>query len=204
MSGFGQSEQKGGVNMINKSTFISILAGMMLVTGCQMTDEGQPQIQSLANDSSTKLHPMTRMNQADNASDFGYHRYQREQVENQHFTPSFDRNQLADGVTRIVLNNKAINEAATLVTDKYVLVTYDAQTDNREYVADQVKRSVLSIVPRYYHVYLSDNHDHFQDIERFQHLSPTAPHVEETLKQTITEMQQQSPQGEYNERTDDN
>lgn len=189
--------------MIKKSLLMTGLCTMLLLTGCQMTDEGQPEIQSLANSHSTKLHPMTQMNQDGSFSNYGYNRYQREQVENQHFTPTFDRNQLADGVTRMVLNNKTVDEAATLVTDKYVLVAYDTPSDSREYVADQVKRSVLSIVPRYYHVYLTDNHAHFQDIERFQNLSPAAPHVDETIEQTIQEMQKDSPQGEYNERTDD-
>lgn len=192
--------------MIKKSILITGFASMILLTGCQMTDEGQPSLQRSANyDQGGHQHyPMTRMNQDGDYANYGYIRYQKEQIEDQQeFIPMFDRNRLADGVTRMVLTNNVVNEAAALVTDKYVLVAYDSQTDNREFVADQVKRSALSIVPRYYQVYISDNHDHFDDIERFQNLSSAAPNMEGSLQQTIQEMQQ-SPQGQYNEDTDDN
>ncbi|GAE33265.1 YhcN/YlaJ family sporulation lipoprotein [Halalkalibacter akibai] len=104
----------------------------------------------------------------------------------------------------MVLTNDVVSEAGTLVTDKYVLVAYDAQADNREFVADQVKRSALSIVPRYYEVYITDDPEHFDEIERFQNLTSEAPNMDGSLEQTIEEMTLLSPQGEYNERTDDN
>jgi hypothetical protein len=196
--------------MIKKSLLATGLAGIMLVTGCQMPEQGQS-LQRTANYDSHQPngghYPINAMNQTKDYTHYGYQHYEREHVENfgsQDFIPVVDRSLLADAVTRMVLTNDVVNEAATLVTDKYVLVAYDAQADNREFVADQVKRSALSLVPRYYEVYITDEENHFDEIERFQNLTSNSPDLEGSLEQTIEEMKQLSPQGEYNERTDDN
>ncbi|WP_227937458.1 YhcN/YlaJ family sporulation lipoprotein [Alkalihalobacillus deserti] len=196
--------------MLKKSLLISGLASMMLVTGCQMPEQGQS-LQRTSNYDSHQPngghYPINQVNQTQSYTHYGYQRYDRDHVNNnghQDVIPAVDRSLLADSVTRLVLTNDVVNEAGTLVTDKYVLVTYDTQADNREYVADQVKRSALSIVPRYYEVYISDEPNHFDEIERFQHMTSGATGMEGTLDQTIKEMTQSSPQGQYNEETDDN
>ncbi|MDT8858648.1 YhcN/YlaJ family sporulation lipoprotein [Alkalihalobacillus sp. MEB130] len=195
--------------MLKKSLLVGGLATMMLVTGCQLPEQGQT-LQRTSNYDSHQPNggysPINQVNATDDYNHFGYSRYERELVMrgNQEVIPVIDRERLSDAVTRMVLTNDVISEAGTLVTDKYVLVAYDAQADNREYVADQVKRSALSIVPRYYEVYISDNHDHFDEIERFQHLTSATSDIERTIEQTIQMMQLESPQGQYNENTDDN
>ncbi|MFC0559482.1 YhcN/YlaJ family sporulation lipoprotein [Halalkalibacter alkalisediminis] len=196
--------------MLKKSLLITGLASMMLVAGCQMPEQGQS-LQRTANYDSHQpnggYYPINRVNQTQSYNHYGYQRYDREHVNNngrQNVIPAVDRSLLADSVTRLVLTNDVVSEAGALVTDKYVLVAYDAQADNRESVADQVKRSALSIVPRYYEVYISDNPDHFDEIERFQHMTTGSADMEGALTQTINEMTQASPQGQYNEETDDN
>ncbi|WEG16442.1 YhcN/YlaJ family sporulation lipoprotein [Alkalihalophilus pseudofirmus] len=200
--------------MIKKSMVISGVAALMLMTGCQMNDVGQQSMQRTANPNYGPMQTnhgyypmgMGQQNQNNDYNHYGYTRYQKQQVEangRQQSTPMFDRTELSDTVTRMVLTNETVSEAATLVTDKYVLVAYDCDTNDRDYVADQVKRSAISVVPRYYEVYITDDHSHFEDIERFQDGSTTAGNLDGTLKQTIQEMRQ-SPQGAYNEDTDDN
>ncbi|WP_332633631.1 YhcN/YlaJ family sporulation lipoprotein [Halalkalibacter flavus] len=195
--------------MIKKTLLVGGLATMMLVTGCQMPEQGQT-LQRTANYDSHQPngghYPINQLNETNDYNHFGYTRYERDLVMGngrQPVIPVIDRGRLSDAVTRMVLTNDVVSEAGALVTDKYVLVAYDSQADNREYVADQVKRSALSIVPRYYEVYISDNHDHFDEIERFQHLTSATSDIERTLEQTIEEMKLESPQGEYNENTDD-
>jgi hypothetical protein len=204
----GQSEYRGGSIMIKKTLLITITA-MLLASGCQMPEQGQT-LQRTANHDSHQPnqghYPINALNRTDDYSHFGYSRYERDQVVRngrQDAIPVIDRSLLSDAVTRMVLTNDAVNEAGSLVTDKYVLVAYDAEADNRELIADQVKRSAVSIVPRYYEVYISDNHDHFDEIERFQNLSSDDLDLEETIEQTIQEMKE-SPQGEYDEKTDGN
>ncbi|MFC0469633.1 YhcN/YlaJ family sporulation lipoprotein [Halalkalibacter kiskunsagensis] len=196
--------------MIKKSLLVTGIATMLLASGCQMPEQGQT-LQRTANHDSHQPnqghYPINALNETNDYSHFGYSRYERDHiVQNgrQDAIPVIDRDRLSDAVTRMVLTNDVVNEAGALVTDKYVLVAYDAQADNREFVADQVKRSALSIIPRYYEVYISDNHDHFDEIERFQNLSSANSDLEGTLEQTIQEMKQESPQGEYNEDADDN
>ncbi|GAE27632.1 lipoprotein [Halalkalibacter wakoensis JCM 9140] len=194
--------------MLKKSIVVGGLATMMLITGCQLPEQGQT-LQRTSNYDSHQpnggYYPINQVNETDEYAHFGYTRYERELVMrgNQDVIPVIDRGRLSDAVTRMVLTNDVISEAGALVTDKYVLVVYDAQADNREYIADQVKRSALSVVPRYYDVYISDDHDLFDEIERFQHLTSATSDIERTIEQTIEEMTQQSPQGEYNENTDD-
>ncbi|MDV2684146.1 YhcN/YlaJ family sporulation lipoprotein [Alkalihalophilus lindianensis] len=199
--------------MIKKSMMVTGVAALMLMTGCQMNDVGQQSLQRTSNpnygpmQTNQGYYPMGMgQNQSTEYNSYGYTRYQKEQVEangKQQSTPMFDRTELADTVSRMVLTNETVSEAATLVTDKYVLVAYDCDTNDRDYVADQVKRSAISVVPRYYEVYITDDHEHFAEIERFQNGSTTAGNQEGSLKQTIQEMRQ-SPQGAYNESTDDN
>lgn len=56
----------------------------------------------------------------------------------------------------------------TLVTDEEVLVVYDTNAKDRTETADQVKRTAMSVVPRYYHVYVSDDYQTLaQDVENF-------------------------------------
>ncbi|MCM3760476.1 YhcN/YlaJ family sporulation lipoprotein [Alkalihalobacillus oceani] len=194
--------------MIKKSLYLCGLAGLMLMSGCQTDQQGQTGQMIQSNQQANGPFALNQnRHQTPDETQYGYTRFQRQQVQThnsaQHVIPTFDRNQLADAVTRIVLTNQAVDEAATLVTDKYVLVTYNLQDDdNREYVADQVKRSAVSVVPRYYDVFISDNHEHFQEIERFQNRTAALPDAE-TLRETIEEMKQ-SPQGAYDEQDDEN
>ncbi|WP_100373937.1 YhcN/YlaJ family sporulation lipoprotein [Bacillus sp. FJAT-45037] len=199
--------------MIKKTLVISSVAAMMLMTGCQTYDAGQQSNMRTSNSTNGPMqqnygyYPMGTGTSDDSSyNNYGYTRYQQEQVESngrQQIAPMYDRNELADTVSRMVLSNETVSEAATLVTDKYVLVAYDSKTDDRDYVADQVKRSALSVVPRYYEVYITDDHDHFEEIERFQNGSTTAGNNEGTLKATIQEMRQ-TPQGSYDEDEDNN
>ena len=79
---------------------------------------------------------------------------------------SLDREQLAKVISNIIVQLPNINDASVLVTDEEVLVVYDTDSKNREKTADQVKRSALSAVPRYYHVYVSDNTALAQNIRK--------------------------------------
>ena len=52
----------------------------------------------------------------------------------------------------------------------------------------------MSIVPRYYHVYVSDDKTMAQDIENFAQLEPDSEGIDYTINQTIKRMLK-SPQG---------
>ncbi|WP_142383616.1 YhcN/YlaJ family sporulation lipoprotein [Bacillus sp. V5-8f] len=73
-------------------------------------------------------------------------------------------------------------------------MVYDTDSKNRNYTAEQVKRTALSTVPRYYHVYVSDNMALRQNIENYATLDTRSRDIEYALDKTIKQMQK-SPQG---------
>jgi hypothetical protein len=133
-----------------------------------------------------------------NQSHFGYVRDQAEPVKNsQRYSENIaavDYGEIANIINKMVVQLPDINDSATLVTDEEVLIAYDTDNDDRKMAADQVSKTGLSIVPRYYHVYISDNPRMIKEIERFRSLGVTSPNVDEILETTIKEMLE-SPQG---------
>jgi Sporulation lipoprotein YhcN/YlaJ (Spore_YhcN_YlaJ) len=129
--------------------------------------------------------------------DFGFIRLQKTAVDNQMtntMTPGLDREQVADVITRLSLQLPNIDDVSTLVTDEEVLVVYDTHSKDRMESADQVKKTALSVVPRYYHVYVSDNPNLSQYIENYSTLETDSPNVQSMIDKTIKEMKK-SPQG---------
>jgi hypothetical protein len=51
-----------------------------------------------------------------------------------------------------------------------------------------VKKTALSVVPRYYHVYVADNPQLMKDIERFGRLDSNARNIDQLLDATIQQM----------------
>ncbi|WP_233443848.1 YhcN/YlaJ family sporulation lipoprotein [Halalkalibacterium halodurans] len=199
--------------MMKKLMIYVMIFGLCFTVGCRAPEVGQPEVNSRNSYYNQQVdgEGYNVLNQGDRTDAgplaLGYRRYERVQVHQENgqqtVTPVIDRDRLADGITRLVLTNETVDEAATLVTDEHILVTYTTNADNRDYVADQVKRTALSVAPRYYDVYISDDHEHFQDIERFQGLQSNSPNIENTIEQTIEKMKQ-SPQGWYEGDKDDN
>jgi hypothetical protein len=138
------------------------------------------------------------LNNGDEQSNFGYVRHQKSPVAGDsrinNNLPTLNREVVADLISKISTQLPNVNEAATLVTDEEVLVVYDTDSKNRFETADQVKKSALSAVPRWYHVYVSDNPVLIKDIERFGLLDTNARDVDQILESTISRMLK-SPQG---------
>lgn len=108
--------------------------------------------------------------------------------------PNLDYEDLADKVSRLAVNLPNVQDVATLVTSRAVLIGYRTDSDNRKLTARQVKSTAMSVLPRFYHIYLTDNPSMIKDIARFHDLPPNTD-VQEMLNTTIDEMKKQSPQG---------
>ncbi|WP_181935494.1 YhcN/YlaJ family sporulation lipoprotein, partial [Escherichia coli] len=120
------------------------------------------------------------------AEDFGYTRVHNANGgdDNAGDTPTIDREQLADIISRLSNQIPNVNDVSTLVTDEEVLVVYSADTKNRNATADQVKRTALSVVPRFYHVYVSDNPSLRQNIENYATQDTDSRGIEYSLDKT--------------------
>ncbi|MEH7382826.1 YhcN/YlaJ family sporulation lipoprotein [Bacillus sp. JJ1533] len=131
-------------------------------------------------------------------TNFGYVRHQKNPVPGQanvyNNLPAMDREKVADLISKICTTIPNVNDVGTLVTDEEVLVVYDTDSKDRNLTADQVKRSALSVVPRFYHVYVSDDPDMMNQIERFGRLDSDSRNVDQIITSTIQQMIK-SPQG---------
>lgn len=133
------------------------------------------------------------------STNYGYVRHQKSPIMNdlndankQH--AALDREQVANVISKMSAALPNVNDVATLVTDQDVLVAYHTDSKNRQLTADQVKRTAASVVPRYYHVYVTDNRSLMQDVENLASLDSTSRNARNQVQYVISQMKK-SPQG---------
>ena len=131
------------------------------------------------------------------SNNYGYVRHQKSPImndNNNHYS-ALNREQLANMISKLSTNIPHVHDVATLVTDQEVLVSYVTDTKNRNMTADQVKKTAMSVVPRYFHVYVSDNKALMKDVESLSHLDSTSRNARHSVNHLIAQMKK-SPQGE--------
>lgn len=132
------------------------------------------------------------------SEDFGYVRQQRtgvmgaENPENAY--EAIDRERIADMISRFSLMAPNVDDVSTLVTDEEVLIVYQTDSANRNETADQVKRMAMSVVPRWFHVYVSDDTSLRNEVENFASLDTDSRNVDDLVDGVIKQMLK-SPQG---------
>jgi ribosomal protein S17E len=141
------------------------------------------------------------------STNYGFVRHQKSPVENdqggtEHYAP-IDREQIAHIISELSTDMPNVNDVATLVTDQEVLVSYTTDTKDRNLTADQVKRTAMSVVPRYYHVYVSDNKNLMRDVENLANLDATSRNARNSVNALIKQMKK-SPQGARMTETGEN
>lgn len=134
----------------------------------------------------------------DVSEDFGYVRHQRspimgENVANEHYA-AIDREQLADIISKYSTEVPNVDDVSTLVTDEEVIIIYDTDTEDRPYTADQVKKMAMSVVPGWYHIYVSDNTNLRKTVESYAQMDSNSENAEHGIDKLIKELQK-SPQG---------
>ncbi len=67
--------------------------------------------------------------------------------------------------------------------------------EGRNDIADQVKKTALSVVPRWYHVYVTDDPSLRQDIENIAYMNGASGNHENAINGVIKRMLSRSPQG---------
>ncbi|WP_226655728.1 YhcN/YlaJ family sporulation lipoprotein [Pseudalkalibacillus hwajinpoensis] len=105
-----------------------------------------------------------------------------------------DRDRLSDMIGSMAIVLPYVNDVATLVTDEEVLIAYKSTTKDRDATADQVKKTALSVIPRYYHVYVSDEEGMIAEVERYQNASTANGELDKSIEETIAKMKK-APQG---------
>lgn len=197
---------KEEVAFLKKPLIIASICGISLLTGCQYDDQAGEKLyhKNGTTINVTERNEMFNQNRAYNGTqetmnNFGFVRHQKSPVYNDinndvYNVPGFNREQMADMISKLSVQLQNVDDAATLVTDEEVLIVYRTNSSDRLQVADQVKKSALSVVPRYFHVYVSDNPRMFQDVERFGYLDGNRQDIDQILDATINDMLN-APQG---------
>ncbi|MGX6445418.1 YhcN/YlaJ family sporulation lipoprotein [Neobacillus sp. K501] len=196
---------------------LSIIAGLslsLLAAGCSKDLAANRDVYEESGDTinvNNKREELYNKNGAQGArnmsTNYGFVRHQKSPVENdqggtEHYSP-LDREKLAHIISELSTDMPNVNDVATLVTDQEVLVSYSTDTKDRNLTADQVKRTAMSVVPRYYHVYVSDNKNLMRDVENLANLDATSRNARNSVNALIKQMKQ-SPQGTRMMETNEN
>ncbi|MGJ7920117.1 YhcN/YlaJ family sporulation lipoprotein [Neobacillus sp. LXY-4] len=194
-----------------KNLFFVCFTGLIMLTGCannavdRAGDAPRDPYQESGNTINVNNQRAELYNEGnhdknlrDKSEDFGYVRHQRNPVmgtnsSGDHYA-AIDREQLANIISQLSTDVPNVDDVSTLVTDEEVLVVYKTDSKNRNETADQVKKTAISVVPRWYHVYVSDNTKLRKNVENFATLDSDSRNVDRNLDRIITQMLS-SPQG---------
>ena len=132
------------------------------------------------------------------SNNYGFVRHQKSPVMNDNMAnnhyAALDREQVANIISKYSTSIPNVNDVATLVTDQEVLIAYATDSKDRNLTADQVKKTAMSVVPRYYHVYVTDNKVLMRDVENLANTDSNSKNARNLVTGLITQMKK-SPQG---------
>jgi ribosomal protein S17E len=138
--------------------------------------------------------------------DYGYVRHHKSPIYSARTkfdrTTAINREQVAHIISKLSADLPNVNDVATLVTDQEVLVVYHTDAKDRNLAADRVKRTAMSVVPRYYHVYVSDNNHLIRDVQSLARLDSTSTSARTSVNQLVKQMKK-SPQGDPMSKVED-
>ncbi|WP_071460578.1 YhcN/YlaJ family sporulation lipoprotein [Bacillus massilinigeriensis] len=134
----------------------------------------------------------------DKGKNFGYVRHQKSGIlgdDQLDADTAIDREKTADTISKFCLQTPDVDDVSTLVTDEEVLIVYKTDSKDRNETADQVKKMAMSVIPRWYHVYVTDDPSLRKDVENFASLNTNSRDVEILVDGVVKQMLK-SPQGE--------
>lgn len=189
---------------MKKSLMIIGICSMAALTACQ-NDAAREDLYEKSgntinvNDQRAELYNRDEGGRNNVSEDFGYVRHQKSPImgdnaSSDHYA-AIDREQIADIIGNYCTEIPNVDDVSTLVTDEEVLIVYDTDSENRNRTADQVKKMAMSVVPRWYHVYVSDDTSLRKNVESFATVDSDGRNAEYGVNQLIKQMLK-SPQGE--------
>jgi hypothetical protein len=187
---------------MKKTIFIFGLSISMLLVGCAKEEglgEGDQTLRGTEMDNTNQ-----RPNEEQRNTQFGYVRYSQDQLNTENvenLAPEIDREETANMITKLLIQLRDIKEAATLITDSHALVAYTREENvDRNQAADSVKKTVQSIIPRWFHVYISDQPQSYKDLQALGNNTVMETGSHPAIEEIIKRFRAESPQGgDYNE-----
>lgn len=189
------------VYIMKKITIITCILSLYVLTACN----NDSAVEGLYNESGNTINvnnqrsDIYNQNREKDSPEFGYVRHQKsptagEQMSVNHASV-FDREKIADAISKLCTALPNVDDVSTLVTDEEVLIVYNTEADDRNLTADQVKKTAMSFVPRSYHVYVSDDTSLRKNVESFSTMTSGNGKKEYAIDKLIKDMKK-SPQGE--------
>jgi Sporulation lipoprotein YhcN/YlaJ (Spore_YhcN_YlaJ) len=201
--------KKEGVFMLNKSILTLSVIGLTIISsGCNNNDAATGE---LFHDNGNTINVSDREELYNNENDtngqdrsrrFGYVRHQKSPIMGENISTenmyTLDREKVADSISKMSVSLPKVDDCATLVTGEEVLISYktgEKDEKARFEVADQVKKTALSVVPRWYHVYVTDDPALMRDVENLASMGANVDNAGTAIGDTIDLMLESSPQG---------
>jgi hypothetical protein len=188
---------KGGISLTIKKLVPLALSALFIVSACSdFTND--------ATDKDRALDPVRNQESPPVDNDLndklGYVHYTRSELDTDNAPRSpiltLDRNAVANMITKTIMQNEGFEEVATLVTDEEVLIAYKKTDDmDQNRAADIAKSSAMSVTPRYFDIYVSDDDLLIKDIHSLHRSSTKNKNYDNTIDQIINEMKK-APQGD--------
>lgn len=177
---------------IRISHYIMILTLLIIASACT----NEKQLNTNPNEENTNYFEPTREKPEQDEElehQLGFVRYSEEDLDvmddDEKEIPQLNREQMADTITKILIQQKPYKEAATLVTDQHVLIAYDVGEENKD--SEKLKKiatkTAESIVPGFYDVYVSANPIHMDDIHSLHRETPSND-TDHTIEKIIDNM----------------
>lgn len=171
---------------------ISIISISLLTAGC-----ASPFATDGASEDPEVLEPKRPENlpDPDLSAKLGYVRYTADEADRDSQSlneMTIDRAQMAEVITKVILQSGSFEEAASLVTDDDIVIAYKRKPEtDQETASDIATRTAKSLLPSFYNIYVTDNPLHMNDIHSL-HLSETNTNREiQTIEKIIRDISNQ-------------
>ena len=186
---------------IKKPLIIASFFGLLALSACQNNTASEvPYERSgiTTNVNNQRADIYNRNNGNNISQNFGYVRHQKSPVMGENVAYDqyhvLDREKVASMISKLCTTIPQVDDISTLVTDEEVLIVYHTNSNNRTKTADQVKKSAMSVVPRWYKVYVSDNTNLRANVESYATVDSNSRNARNGIDKLINEMKK-SPQG---------
>lgn len=190
---------------MKKSGVAAVALSVMILGACAANERETAENDAVYQESGNTLNRDNRhdlYNPSNNNNNFGFVREVKSPVpgETANFNrnDTIDREKIASMISKMTIDLPNVLDSSVVVTDEEVLIAYKlSETDkkSRFETADQVKRTAMSAVPRWYHVYVTDAPALRQYVENIASMNPNSANIEKTIRQTVRMMKESSPQG---------
>lgn len=193
--------------MKNYKVAVILISGLLLAS-CGVNDQrnadNNDTIYKQSGNTMNRTDRFDLYNENNNNEQFGFVREVKSAVPgertDQGNQDSLNWEQTARTISRLIVGLPKVQDTSVVVTDQEVLISYKTNDDrndktSRTDTADQVKRTAESVVPGWYHIYVTDDPALRQYVENIASLNPTTANKRETVNDTVRMMKDSSPQG---------